>query len=96
MAELTGIDLRGLGLLLTANHKETAIRCATANFKAHEGTLIAQSLIIDTDPVLITGVGQIHLDSEAVDLEIRGHPKSLFSEIVRPRNTLTSGSLNNW
>jgi uncharacterized protein involved in outer membrane biogenesis len=76
-AELTGIDLRGLGLLMTANHKETSIRCGTVNFKAHEGTLIAQNLIIDTAPVLITGEGQIHLDSEAVDLEIRGHPKSL-------------------
>jgi hypothetical protein len=76
-AELTGIDLRGLGLLLTKSHKETSIRCATASFKAHEGTLIAQSLIVDTDPVLITGEGQIQLESEAVDLEIRGHPKSL-------------------
>jgi hypothetical protein len=39
--------------------------------------LTAQSLVIDSDPVLITGTGQIHLDTEALDLALRGRPKSL-------------------
>ena len=76
-AELTGLDLRGLGLLLIKNKKETPVRCAVARFKAHDGTLIVQNLVADTDPVLITGEGQIHLDSEALDLGIHGDPKSL-------------------
>jgi AsmA family protein len=76
-AELTGVDLvRGLGLLLSKNHENTAVRCAIASFRAHEGTLTAQSLLIDTDPVLITGGGEIHLDSETLDLTLRGQPKS--------------------
>ncbi|MDB6087425.1 MAG: AsmA family protein [Gammaproteobacteria bacterium] len=77
LAELTGIDLRGLGLLLTKNKEETGIRCGVASFQAHEGTLTAQTLVVDTDPVLITGQGTIHLDSEALDLAFHGKPKHL-------------------
>ena len=77
LAELTGIDLRGVGLLLTKNHKDTGVRCAVASFKAHDGTLSAQGLIVDTDRVLITGGGEIRMDSEALDLNFRGHPKEL-------------------
>ncbi len=77
LAELTNVDLRGLGLLLTKNQQDVPVRCAIAQFKAENGTLTAQDLVVDTDPVLITGEGQIHLDSEALDLSIRGNPKSL-------------------
>jgi AsmA family protein len=76
-AELTGLDLRGLGLLLIRNKKETPVRCALASFKAHDGTLIVQNLIADTDPVLISGEGQIHLDTEGLELGIHGDPKSM-------------------
>jgi hypothetical protein len=77
LAEMTGIDLRGLGLLLTKSMQEAAIRCGVAAFKAHDGTLTAQRIILDTDPVLIVGEGQIHLDTEALDLVFRGSPKEL-------------------
>ena len=75
LAELTGIDLRGLRMLLTKNKDETPIRCAVARFQVRKGTLTAQTLVIDTDPVLITGAGTIELDTEALDLRIQGHPK---------------------
>ncbi len=77
IAELTGIDLRGLGLWLSKNKREIPLRCAVAEFKAQDGALTAQNLLVDTDAVLITGEGQIHLDSEALDLVVRGHPKSV-------------------
>ena len=77
LAEMTGIDLRGLGLLLTKSMQESNIRCGVAAFEAHEGILSAQRFILDTDPVLIVGEGQIHLDSEALDLRFRGEPKKL-------------------
>lgn len=92
LAELTGIDLRGLGLLLSKNTREVAIRCANVNFQAREGILTAQNLVVDTDPMLIFGEGQIHLDSEALDLEVRGRPKSLrlfrWRTPIRVRGTL--------
>jgi AsmA family protein len=77
LAELTGLDFRGLGLMLTKNKEDTPIRCGVASFEAHEGTLTSQTLLIDTDPVLITGSGTIQLDSEALDLQLQGHPKHL-------------------
>ena len=77
LAELTGLDFRGLGLMLTKNKADTPIRCGVASFKAHDGTLTAQTLLIDTDPVLITGGGTIQLGSAALDLELKGHPKEL-------------------
>jgi uncharacterized protein involved in outer membrane biogenesis len=77
LAELTGIDLRGLGLLLTKNKQETGVRCAVASFQVHDGTLVARKLVMDTDPVLITGEGTLKLDSESLDFALRGRPKSV-------------------
>jgi AsmA family protein len=77
LAELTGIDLRGLGLLLSKSKQEDEVRCAAASFQARDGTLTAQTLVLDTEPVLITGEGLIHMDTETLDLTLRGHPKSL-------------------
>jgi uncharacterized protein involved in outer membrane biogenesis len=76
-AELTGLDLRGLGLLMIKDKKQIPVPCAAAAFKAHDGTLTVQNLIVDTEPVLITGSGDIHLDSEALELGIHGDPKHL-------------------
>jgi uncharacterized protein involved in outer membrane biogenesis len=85
-AELTGIDLRGLGLLLDKSQQEAAVRCGVASFRAHDGTLDSQSLVLDTDPVLITGGGSIAMDSEALDLTLRGHPKKV--RLVRIRSPI--------
>jgi uncharacterized protein involved in outer membrane biogenesis len=63
--------------LLTKNKKDTVVRCAAAKFKARDGTLTAEELVVDTEEVLITGDGHVHFDSEALDLSLSGHPKSL-------------------
>ncbi len=98
LAELTGIDLGDLGRILTKNKQDTVVRCGVASFQAHEGTLTAQSLVVDTDPILITGDGTIHLDSEALDLTFRGHPKTLTLLRLRSpilmRGTLTHPSVD--
>ena len=75
LAELAGSELRGLGLLLDKSPKEAAVHCGVAGFAAHDGVLAAQILVIDTDPVLIIGDGTIHMDSEALDLSLRGQSK---------------------
>jgi AsmA family protein len=76
LAELAGIDLKGLGLLLAKSDRETPIRCGIASFHARQGTLTAQNIVLDTEPVLITGDGSVHMDSESLDLTFHGHPKS--------------------
>jgi uncharacterized protein involved in outer membrane biogenesis len=75
LAELAGVDLRGLGLAVARSKRETTVRCAAATFEAHDGTLTAKSIVIDTEPVLIRGEGVIHLDTESLDLVLRGEPK---------------------
>jgi AsmA family protein len=85
-AELSGIDLGGLGLILTKNMRETGVRCGVASFQAQQGTLTAQTLIVDTDPVLILGEGAVHMDSEGLDLVFRGHPKHL--RLLRVRSPI--------
>jgi uncharacterized protein involved in outer membrane biogenesis len=76
LAEFTGINLRGLGLLLSGDQRETTLRCAVASFTEHDGTLSVQRLIADTKPVLITGEGRLDFKSEELDFLLRGHPKS--------------------
>jgi AsmA family protein len=77
LAELAGVDLRGLGLTLTHDKREVAVRCAAAAFKANEGTLATRALVIDTLPVVIRGEGEIRLGSEELDLTLRGQPKDV-------------------
>jgi hypothetical protein len=86
-AELTGIDVsRVLGLVLRKDRQETSVRCGVASFQIHHGAAISETLIVDTDPVLITGQGEVHLDAESLDLAIRGRPKSF--RLVRLRSPL--------
>lgn len=76
LAEMAGVDLRGLGLMLEKSTEQTEVRCGVAAFDAHQGVLSTQRLVIDTDPVLITGDGEIQLGSEDLEIALRGHPKS--------------------
>jgi uncharacterized protein involved in outer membrane biogenesis len=97
LTELTGIDLRGLGLLLTKSRKEVPIRCGAANFQAHDGVLTAKNLVLDTEPVLIVGEGSVHLETETLDFILRGYPKNLrFFQLRSPiaiRGTLKAPSI---
>ena len=77
LAEATGMDLRGFGLLVSKDKRETAIRCAVGVFKERDGTLTIDDFVADTEPVLITGTGQIQFAGESLDLALRGEPKSL-------------------
>ncbi|HLW25839.1 MAG TPA: AsmA family protein [Steroidobacteraceae bacterium] len=77
LAELIGLDLRGLGLMLTKSKKETPIRCGAGDWLAQDGVLTARSLFLDTDKILIEGEGTINLGHESIDLTLRGYPKGV-------------------
>jgi hypothetical protein len=77
-AELTGINVaKGLNLLLTKKEDKTEIRCGVASFRAEDGDLKAQSLLVDTTHVLVTGGGDINLKDEGLHIELRGKPKEV-------------------
>jgi uncharacterized protein involved in outer membrane biogenesis len=77
-AELMGIDVgRSLFLYLSKDQKPTPVRCAVAEFKAHDGVLTAQRILIDTGVVLAQGKGTINLRDETLDLSLSGKPKQI-------------------
>jgi len=75
LVELSGLDLGAIKLLFEHPAQETNMKCAVSAFEAHGGVLTGQTLLVDTDPMLITGKGTIQLDSEAIDLSLQGHAK---------------------
>lgn len=75
-AELAGINvLKGLGLLLSRDQGRVALSCAIADFRVTDGVMRSSQLLADTEPVLITGGGQVSLRDERLDLEFKGNPK---------------------
>src|SRR5436305_9325178 len=77
IAEWLGVDvLNGLGLALSGDTSDTGLRCAIAHFGARRGILTAQRLVFDTDPVLITGQGDLDLRNETMNFVVAGKPKS--------------------
>lgn len=75
-AELTGINVtRGLGLLLTDDESRVAVRCGVASFRVNDGVARAQTIVFDTENVLIRGEGRVSLRDETLDLRIQGEPK---------------------
>lgn len=75
-AELTGINVtRGLGLLLSDDRSKIDVRCGVASFNVRGGVMHAQSLVFDTETMLIRGGGTISLENETLDLRLEGEPK---------------------
>ncbi|HTK34425.1 MAG TPA: AsmA family protein [Caulobacteraceae bacterium] len=76
VAELMGIDAtKGLFLLLSHDQTPTDVRCALADFKVTNGVMTAQTIVFDTDVVLVNGSGTINLSDERLDLTLKGQPK---------------------
>lgn len=75
-AELTGINVtRGLGLLLTDDDSTIGIRCGVASFRVRNGVAQANTILIDTDKILIRGEGNVSLRDETLGLRLEGEPK---------------------
>ena len=75
-AELAGVNIvKGLGLLLKHDQSTTPIRCAVAHFNTRGGVMTADTMVLDTGPVLISGGGTVNLDTERMSLKVRGHDK---------------------
>jgi AsmA family protein len=90
LAELTGINVaKGLGLLLAKDQQQAELRCGVAAFEADKGQLNAQTIVMDTTNVLITGHGNINLQNERIDLAVQGDPKKI--RLLRLRTPIKVG-----
>jgi AsmA family protein len=77
LAELAGVDFRGLGLTLTKSRREEPVHCAAADFEIHAGVMHPTRFFIDSELVYISGEGAVLLDPETLDLKLHGEPKVL-------------------
>lgn len=75
IAELMGVNL--INGLFADKADRTAVRCAVADFKVQDGVMNANTIVFDTEPVIVTGGGTINLRTERMDLEVKGHPKKV-------------------
>ncbi|HEY6514629.1 MAG TPA: AsmA family protein [Steroidobacteraceae bacterium] len=83
-AEFAGIDVaRGLGLMLKKNQQQTALRCGIADFDAHDGIAKVRQVVFDTQVVLITGLGDVNLRNERLNLQLTGRPKKFRLGVLR-------------
>lgn len=84
IAELMGVNvIKGMGLL--NKNDTTELRCAVANFRAENGVLRADNIVLDTGPVLVKGDGVVNLDTERMSLKVRGHNKKFrFVRVLLP------------
>jgi uncharacterized protein involved in outer membrane biogenesis len=83
-AELAGINVaRGLGLLLKKNQQHTQLRCGIADFDARQGLMKVKQVVFDTTPVIITGLGDVNLRNERLDLQLTGQPKKFRFAVLR-------------
>lgn len=89
LAELLGLDFRGLGLLTSKNPQESGVRCGVASLQARDGVFTSQNFLIDTDTVQITGDGFARLDSESLNFRFHGHPKGV--RLARLRSPILVG-----
>lgn len=82
VAELMGVNVvKGLGLLFDKSQQTTPIRCAVGAFQVRNGVLNTNQLVFDTEPVLVTGAGQVNLGTERLSFRAQGHPKKF--QLVR-------------
>jgi len=73
VAELMGVNV--LNALFTDKRAQTELRCGVADFKVRDGIMTAETILLDTDPVLASGGGTINLKDERMALRVKGHPK---------------------
>ena len=83
-AEFAGINVaRGLGLLLSKNQQHTDLRCGIADFDAHDGIAKVRQVVFDTQVVIITGLGDVNLHNERLNLQLTGQPKKFRFAVLR-------------
>lgn len=87
-AELLGINVtKGLIMLMSEDPQGTPIRCAVGDFRATNGVLHAETLVLDTGVVVANGKGTVDLRNETMNLKIDGDSKKF--RLVRLLSPIT-------
>jgi uncharacterized protein involved in outer membrane biogenesis len=75
LVELLGLDVAEAIMLLGARRNQVTLRCAVSGFDVKDGTMNAETFVVDTTDTIITVDGAIDLKNERLDLETKPEPK---------------------
>ena len=103
LAELMGVNVvPGLFQLLAKDPKTTPLRCALVDFNVSHGVMSVRQFVLDTGVVVADGQGTINLDSETLDMKVKGHTKKprlvrliapfdIRGQLIRPTMKIETG-----
>ena len=72
---LANLDIANSLVAMAKGNQAIPIRCLVADFRAKEGVLVPDPLVLDTEHTLITGNGGVSLAAERFDLRLVAQPK---------------------
>jgi uncharacterized protein involved in outer membrane biogenesis len=72
---LANLDLANTLVAMAKGNEAVPIRCVVANFKAQDGVLVPDPLLLDTEHTLVRGEGRIDLGHETLALQLVATPK---------------------
>ena len=72
---LANLDLANSLVAMAKGNQPIPVRCLVADFRAQDGVLVPDPLVLDTEHTLVTGTGRIVLSDEQLDLRIVAQPK---------------------
>lgn len=75
LLRLANLDIQNTALVLLTGDKQIPVQCMVADFKAQNGMLNTQAMVIDTGKENITGSGTINLRDEILNMKLVAHPK---------------------
>lgn len=103
LARLMELDLRALGLDFGKKRDRVGIRCAVVDAEAKRGAARLSRIVIDAEPVVISGDGTLSLDSEELDVLLKPSAKNaglrlkspleVTGTLLQPRPKLRAGAL---
>jgi uncharacterized protein involved in outer membrane biogenesis len=77
LLEFGGADFGEIIGFWVGGDRKVALRCAVMAFRAREGMLTAEALVVDTDDTYFGGRGAINLRDELLDIEVTPLPKDV-------------------
>ena len=75
MLRMANLDIANSLIAMAKGNQPIAVRCLIADFRAENGVLMPDPLLLDTEHTLVTGTGRVVLADEVLDLRLVAQPK---------------------
>jgi uncharacterized protein involved in outer membrane biogenesis len=72
---LANLDLANSLVAMAKGNPDIPVRCLVADFRAQDGVLTPDPLLLDTEHTLVAGTGSVSLADERLDLHLVAQPK---------------------